>query len=98
MTKLHFGGRTGTRVAGSKREVINGVVDIEPMLSDDSPLVSYGYCAVRQAAGREFFDRSCAGGTTEEVLRRVGEARDISPDFDTRHPLVRVARVTIQEG
>lgn len=96
--QISHGGHGGTRVANSKREVINAVVDHEPKLTDGDPLRSYGYCAVRTGPKGEFLDRACIGRSPKEVAELVDRERESNPLFDDQNPVTRTARVMITEG
>lgn len=98
MTKLHYGGRTGTRMHGGARTDWDAEVDIGPRLSDGDPLHTYAYAAVRRSQRGEFIDRVCVGQNPKEVNERVESERAANPLFDQNNPVTRVARVTITEG
>ncbi len=95
---VSHGNFRGVRAANVKREVIDGQVDIEPQLTDGSPLRSYAYCAVRTSPKGEFLDRVCVGRSPKEVEEIVARERETNPVFDRENPVTRTAKVTITEG
>lgn len=93
--QLSHGGHSGTRVANSKREVINAQVDDEPYETDNPPLVNYAYAAVRAGARGEWLDRNTIRGSEKETSESLVDESKFTPEFVVQHPVLRIIRVKI---